>query len=101
MRLLLAAVSQIHTALGNNDHAATEKAARSVGMQLVNDLAGAEKSILLKLPKSFKALGLSTHVAFDDLAKSVAARKPHEQLLSELGTLTNKCVGCHAGYSLK
>lgn len=101
MRLLLGAVSQIHSALGNNDLAAAEKASRSVGMQMVNDLAGAEKTILLKLPKSFKTLGLSTHVAFDDFAKSIAARKPHDQLFRELGTLTNKCVACHAGYSLK
>ena len=87
--------------LSKEDYDSASKKSKEAGMDLVNNLAAAEKSILVKLPVEFKKLGMGTHDGFDDLSKSIREKKSYPVLLKELGELTSRCVTCHKNYKIE
>ncbi|MCC6275352.1 MAG: hypothetical protein IT569_05820 [Leptospiraceae bacterium] len=101
MRILLTVIQETLILLSKEDHVAASKKSREAGMDLVNNLAASEKSILVKLPMEFKKLGMGTHDGFDDFAKSIQEKKSYPVLLKELGELTNRCVVCHRSYKIE
>ncbi len=101
MRILLSVIQETLVFLSKDDYESAAKKSKEAGMDLVESLAAAEKSILVKLPIEFKKLGMGTHEKFDSFSKSVKMRKPLPVLLGELGELTTKCVACHKGYKIE
>ena len=53
-----------------------------------------------KLPIEFKQLGFDTHTKFDQLAMDAEDLEDGNHALSQLATLMENCVGCHAAYRL-
>ncbi len=47
------------------------------------------------LPAGFKALGMSTHSMFDELAKNTETNFNPKQTQKALNSLLNNCVTCH------
>lgn len=97
MRGLLETVQTILQASVAGDMQAVSSAATAAGMAA----AEAEAAALLgKLPLEFMTLGMGTHKAFDALASTAQGTDDPMVILRELGTLMDRCVGCHAGYRL-
>jgi hypothetical protein len=103
MRELLSALNRMHGALAVGDPLGAAEAAESVGMGMVKNLAEREASLIAKLPVEMKKLGFSTHENFDDIAKKLRENPGMDQraISSELKTLTDKCVACHASYRIE
>ncbi|MBE7413003.1 MAG: hypothetical protein L6Q54_03765 [Leptospiraceae bacterium] len=101
MRTLLTVIHETLILLSKEDYNAAAKKSKEGGMDLVENLAAAEKSILLKIPIEFKKLGFGTHEAFDNFSKSILEKKPYPILMKELGELTSRCVACHSAYKLE
>jgi len=55
---------------------------------------------MLKLPVEFKSVGIDVHKAFDDLADNIDG-KDSRDILSELDSIMDSCVGCHLTYKLE
>lgn len=100
MRQLLSAMQQIHMHMGNGDRESAARAAESVGMNMVDELAAVEGTILLKLPAPMKKLGLGTHSEFDNLARTIRSDASEQRIEKEIGELMTRCVACHAAYRL-
>ncbi|TGM47384.1 hypothetical protein EHQ92_05540 [Leptospira biflexa] len=101
MRALLEAVNGMLSSLGEKDYEKAAKAADAVGMGLVASLEHQEKTILLKLPVSFKKLGFGTHEKFDAIAAKIRKKEEIHSILKEMDDLTKNCVACHAGYKIE
>jgi hypothetical protein len=101
MRALLEAVNGMLSGLGEKDYEKAAKAADAVGMGLVASLEHQEKTILLKLPVSFKKLGFGTHEKFDTIAAKIRKKEEIHSILKEMDDLTKNCVACHAGYKIE
>jgi len=56
---------------------------------------------MAKLPLQFKALGMSTHKGFDQIAMDAHDLGDAKHSLQQLGQLMNNCVACHATYQLR
>ncbi len=97
MRGLLETVQAVVQASVAGDMAAVSTAATAAGMIATQ---GETAQLMGKLPLEFKTLGMSTHQAFDDLALTASVTDDPLVVLEELGTLMDKCTGCHAGYRL-
>lgn len=101
MRQLLAAVHGILAGLGHHDRAEGMKlavqAARSGGMAQAADVA---PSLMLKLPLAFKQMGMSVHRDLDRLAEELEAGAGPESAISQLASITSRCVACHEAYVL-
>lgn len=95
MRLLLEAVHGVVTATAEGDRGAMAREARSGGTVIAVDR---DPAIAKRLPEEFVELGSSTHVGFDSLAARIERGIGRDSALAELGSLTAKCVACHAGY---
>ncbi|XDD46870.1 hypothetical protein AB3N60_01880 [Leptospira sp. WS39.C2] len=100
MRVLLEAVNGMLAGLGDKDYEKAAKSAEAVGMGLVASLEHQEKTILLKLPVSFKKLGFGTHEKFDAIAQKIRKKEEIHTILKEMDDLTKNCVACHAGYKI-
>jgi len=97
MRGLLETVQTILQASVAGDMRAVSTAATAAGMAA----AEAEAAALLgKLPLEFMTMGMGTHKAFDALATTAQGTDDPMVVLNELGTLMDRCTGCHAGYRL-
>ncbi|MCW7505343.1 hypothetical protein [Leptospira paudalimensis] len=101
MRALLEALNGMLSGLGEKDYEKAAKSADAVGMGLVASLEHQEKTILLKLPVSFKKLGFGTHEKFDEIASKIRKKEEIHTLLKEMDELTKNCVACHAGYKIE
>lgn len=97
MRTFLASVQMITQGLANDDMPGIAAAARSVGAAAQNTVPG---SLVGKLPLTFKKLGFDTHTKFDMLARDSEDLGDREHALSQLATLMNNCVSCHATYRM-
>jgi hypothetical protein len=97
MRAFLSSVQQITAGILNEDMKQVAKAARKVGRGTMQNVPG---SLMGKLPLSFKKLGLDTHSKFDVLALDAEDLEDREHALSQLSTLMENCVACHASYRI-
>ena len=97
MRGFLEAVQQITSGISDDDMEAVSKAARKVGAAAQGAVPG---SLIGKLPLDFKKQGFDTHTRFDQLALDAEQLGDGGHALSQLTTLMNNCVGCHAGYRI-
>lgn len=95
MRLMLEAVHGMIAATAEGDRRAMAREARSGGTAIAVDR---DPAIVKRLPEEFVELGSSTHVHFDSLATRIERGISRDSALTELGSLTAKCVACHAGY---
>jgi hypothetical protein len=97
MRLLLEGLQGIISGLSNSDFKKVEVSARGNGMIMAQDV---NPALMLKLPIEFKSVGMGVHKAFDDLADNIDG-KDSKDILSELDSIMDSCVGCHATYKLE
>ncbi|HFB64817.1 MAG TPA: hypothetical protein ENJ60_04670, partial [Aeromonadales bacterium] len=70
---------------------------RASGRAAQKDVPG---SLMSKLPLGFKKLGFDTHSRFDQLALDTADMEDKQLVLTQLSTLMQNCVSCHAAYRL-
>ncbi len=101
MRHLLVAVQTIIDAAQAGDMKRVAAAARKVGMADVKNIPPDIRVPLIgKLPGEFKQLGFSTHEAFDALALDAESLGDRDHTLQQLAVLMNKCIACHATYTV-
>lgn len=98
MRAFLVSVQQITQGVSSKDMKLIATSARSVGLAAQQGVPG---SLMGKLPLSFKQLGRDTHAQFDLLALDAEQLEDEAHSLSQLGTLLQNCVACHAAYRLE
>lgn len=98
MRAFLESAQQITHGLSSGDMALVAANARRVGLAAQQGVPG---SLMGKLPLAFKQLGRDTHEKFDLLALDAEQLEDANHTLSQLGTLMQNCVACHAGYRLE
>lgn len=97
MRTFLVSVQQITKAATENDMKTIAESARKVGKSAQATVPG---SLIGKLPIEFKKLGFDTHLKFDELALNADDFGDSTQILIQLSTLMDNCVGCHAAYRI-
>jgi len=97
MRMFLVSVQQITKAATENDMKTIADSARKVGKAAQAAVPG---SLIGKLPIEFKKLGFDTHLKFDELALNADDFGDSTQILIQLSTLMENCVGCHAAYRI-
>jgi len=97
MRQLLKTVHGVVTVLGSPDQnlKAAESAARSAGMAMATDV---NPAVMLKLPLTFKQMGMSIHKDMDHLADGIAQGESSIQILNRLSSMTARCTTCHDMY---
>ncbi len=97
MRAFLMAVQQITRAVADGDAEAVARAARAVG---AGAQQGVPTTLVGKLPLAFKRLGFDTHSRFDEIALNAEQLDDSTEVPSELATLMQNCVACHAAYRI-
>lgn len=97
MRDFLNSVQKITYAISENDLKMAAKYARKVGRAAQG---GAPAGLGKKLPMAFKKLGRDTHQKFDQLALDAEEFEDNNQALSQLSSLMNNCISCHASYQI-
>ncbi len=97
MRGFLSSVQKIVQGAASNDANAIVTAARAVGNAAQGEVPG---SLVGKLPGSFKKLGFDTHTKFDNIARDAEELEDGEHALTQLATLMQNCVACHATYRI-
>lgn len=99
MRQLLKAVHGVVTGVAGQDQPADrqqmEQAARAAGMGMAADV---NPAIMVKLPLSFKQMGMSIHKDMDALADAIAQKETPQQILQRLSSMTARCTTCHDMY---
>ncbi len=98
MRGLLNSTQGILAGLDTHDLQQVAKSARASGMASAADV---NPALMAKLPMSFKQLGMSVHVAMDEIAKDAETGKPSGEILHKLSNTLSSCVACHAAWQLK
>lgn len=97
MRRFLESVSEITSAIAQDDMARVAESANRAGMA---NAGQAPVALMAKLPMEFMTLGRTTHEAFDDLAREATDMGDGQVALTKLGELLDNCTTCHAGYRL-
>lgn len=101
MRHLLAASQTILQAALDGDMQRVAAQARHVGMADVQNIPPEVRVPLLgKLPLEFKQLGFSVHEGMDAIALDAESLGDRDHTLRQLAQLMNKCVACHAAYTV-
>lgn len=95
MRTFLEGVQTIVEAIAADDMETVSATATSIGMAATG---GEPAALIAKLPLDFKALGMGTHQAFDDLSMEASDMGDSQVVLAKLGELMLRCTSCHAGY---
>ena len=95
MRVFLESVQQITAGISKEDLQHVVKHARQSGQNAQQSVPG---SLIGKLPLPFKQLGFDTHAKFDELALDAEQLGDPDHALSQLTTLMQNCVSCHAAY---
>ena len=95
MRAFLESIQQVTTGITANDMKLVAEAARKSGKAAQAAVPG---TLVGKLPIAFKKLGFDTHAKFDQLALDAEEFGDSEHALSQLSTLMENCVACHAAY---
>ncbi len=97
MRQFLVSVQGVLAGLEAGDMQAVARAAAQSGRASVRQVPG---GLMRKLPLAFKRLGLAVHDQFDQLALDARQLGDPAQARSQLATLLQNCVACHAAYRL-
>ncbi len=97
MRAFLASAQQITQGVSENDMLLVAESARKVGHAAQAEVPG---TLVGKLPVEFKQLGFDTHAQFDQLALDADDLGDSSHALSQLSTLMQNCVACHAAYRI-
>ncbi|MGB5178483.1 MAG: hypothetical protein WBP44_07115 [Gammaproteobacteria bacterium] len=95
MRVFLESIQQITRGISDDNMELVAEYARKSGRDAQMAVPG---SLVGKLPLSFKKLGFDTHSKFDELALDAEQLGDRDHTLSQLNTLLNNCVACHAAY---
>lgn len=98
MRGFLVSVQQIIKGASENDMQLVVEYAKKSGHAAQADVPA---SLMGKLPIEFKKLGIDTHTGFDQLALDTTQLGSAKQVLSQLSSLMNNCVSCHATYRIE
>jgi len=97
MRLFLSSVQQITKGISQNDLKLVAISARKSGKAVQAEVP---VTLAAKLPAKFKQLGFDTHTKFDQLALDAEDLGDSNHALSQLSTLLQNCVVCHAAYRI-
>lgn len=97
MRGFLVSVQQIVKGASENDMKLVAEYAKKSGRAAQADVPA---SLMGKLPIEFKQLGFDTHAKFDQLALDATELGDANHVLTQLTTLMNNCVSCHATYRI-
>ncbi|MCP4488937.1 MAG: hypothetical protein GY820_16745 [Gammaproteobacteria bacterium] len=97
MRTFLASIQQITQGISENNMQLVADSARIVGKAAQ---AAVPSTLMGKLPVEFKRLGFDTHTQFDQLALDADDLGDGGHSLSQLSTLQQNCVACHAAYRI-
>lgn len=97
MRVFLTSVQQITKGISENDMKLVIDHARKAGRAAQGEVPG---TLMAKLPIQFKQLGFDTHAKFDQLAMDAEDLGDSNHALSQLSTLMQNCVSCHAAYRI-
>ena len=92
MRNMLASIQGVLLGIGENDRAVIAAAARESGNRMAR---ATPASIRAKIPQSFKDIGGSTHLAFEELALR-AETDEMDALARQTADVMQKCAACHA-----
>lgn len=95
MRVFLESVQKIIRGITANDMKLVAGYARNSGKAAQGEVPG---TLVGKLPLAFKKLGHDTHARFDQLALDAEEFGDSEHALSQLATLMENCIACHAAY---
>lgn len=95
MRLMLEALNGVLAASVEMDRERMAEEALSGGTRIAVDR---DPAMAERLPQEFVRLGSSTHRDFDALAEAIRGGASRDSVLARLGSLTSKCVSCHASY---
>lgn len=98
MREFMSASQQILEASLADDMTRVEKAAREVGIKMINNTPASLKA---KLPPGMMKLGPATHKAFEDIANEAETLGDKNEILHKLATLQKNCIACHQAYQIK
>lgn len=101
MRHLLIATQEIVDAAVDNDMTRVAAVARKVGMADVHNIpAEIHGPLVGKLPLAFKRLGFGVHEGMDAIALDAEGVGDRDHTLKQLSELMNKCIACHASYTV-
>jgi len=95
MRAFLESTQGIIDGVSKDDMKMIAQYANKVG---AGSQQGVPASLIRKLPLSFKTLGFDTHSKFDEIALDAEQFGDREHTLSQLSTLMQNCLACHAAY---
>lgn len=98
MRAFLISVQQIAEGISMDDMEVVVQHARRVGRLAQQEVPA---SLRGKLPAAFKQLGHETHTGFDQMALDAEQLGDREHALSQLSSLLQNCVACHAAYRIE
>jgi len=98
MRAFLVSVQQITKGISENDMARVTEYAKKAGRAAQQEVP---VTLMGKLPLSFKKLGFDTHSKFDFLAMDAESLADSSHALTQLATLMENCVACHAAHRLE
>jgi cytochrome c556 len=93
MRTFLTSVQQITKGVAENDMESVAQSARKSGKAAQQGIPG---TLAEKLPVQFKQSGFDTHAQFDQLAMDAEDIGDSIHALSQLSTLMQNCISCHA-----
>ena len=95
MRLFLESIQKITAGIAESDMQLVAEYARKAGKAAQGGVPG---TLVGKLPVGFKISGSDTHKKFDQLALDAEEFGDGDHALSQLSTLMQNCVSCHAAY---
>lgn len=97
MRQMLASVQGIMQGIGESDRNRIAESARLSGNRMAR---ATPNTVRAKLPQSFKEIGGSTHMMFEELAVR-AETDDMDMLARETGKLMSQCMTCHATFRVQ
>ena len=95
MRAFLESIQQVTKGTIADDMKLVAESARKSGKAAQGAVPG---TLVGKLPVAFKKLGFDTHARFDQLALDAEEFGDSDHAMSQLSTLMENCVTCHAAY---
>jgi len=95
MRAFLESIQQVTKGTIADDMKLVAESARKSGKAAQGAVPG---TLVGKLPVAFKKLGFDTHARFDQLALDAEEFGDNDHAMSQLSTLMENCVACHAAY---
>ena len=95
MRAFLESIQQVTKGTIADDMKLVAESARKSSKAAQGAVPG---TLVGKLPVAFKKLGFDTHARFDQLALDAEEFGDNDHAMSQLSTLMENCVACHAAY---